>query len=170
VFGAERTYASRGDTSKRLPVEDVMFERPNLARLSVSSLLCLLGFATNAAEPKESPVEPHATTPRSLDLKAPLLTSILSEQQIDMVLANTVDPELEHVEVEASRINDVPFSDRSASAGEVAFREVTRWFVPYPTTLAAQVNATPDFTDSYRAVPVQMAWYMPNFPGPASQR
>jgi len=147
-----------------------MSETNKLAVLGVSSLLCFVSSLANGAELRQSPVEPTARAQRTLDLKAPLITSIFTAQQIDMILANAVDVELEHVEVEASRINDVPFTDRSASGGEVAFREVTRWVTPYPTALAAQVNAPTDYTDSYRAVPTQMAWYMPNFPAPASQR
>ena len=147
-----------------------MSERSKLASIGVSSVLCLVGYVANAAEPNHSLTEPRSPALRTIDLKAPLITSIFTAQQIDMLLANTGDPELEHVEVEASRINDVPFADRSASDAEVAFREVTRWVTPYPTALAAQVNAAPDHTDSYGAVPVAMAWYHPNFPAPFSQR
>jgi hypothetical protein len=107
---------------------------------------------------------------RSLDLRPPLITRIFTPQQIDMILARSIDPQLEYVEVEAARIDDVPFVDQSAQPMEAAFREVIGWFAPYPTVLAASVNAAPDATDPYRAVPISISAYHPSFPPPYSQR
>ena len=138
------------------------------SKRSVAGLGCALlaaSFAAQAAGPSAS-----LTSSRTLDLKAPLITSIFTPQQIEMILANTIDLELAHVEVQAARINDIPFEDNSASTGEVVFREVVRWMSPYPAGLTAQVNPTPDFTDSYRPVPLEMSWYHASFRAPFDQQ
>jgi hypothetical protein len=122
-----------------------------------------------AAEPTQARTQ-SAYAARSMDLTPPQITRIFTIQQIDMILARAVDPDLEHVEVEATRIGDLPLQDNSASAPRVVFDTVVRWLAPYPTTLAAQVNAAPDFTDSYRPVPVSMSSYHASFAPPYSQR
>ena len=122
-----------------------------------------------AADPQPTRGVAKATS-LPLDLKAPSVTRIFTVQQIEMILARATDPELEHVEVEASRIADVPFVDRSASGTEVAFKEVIRWFTPYPTMLASQVNANPDATDPQRAPPLLLSAYHASFSPPYSQR
>ena len=147
-----------------------MSERTRFAVIGLSSLLCFSIGMANAAEPKATPNASPPREARTLDLKAPLITNLFTAQQIDWILSRAVDPELEHVEVEASRIEDVPFVDRSASDSEVVFREVAQWVAPYPTVLAAEVNHAPDVTDPYRPVPVSMGWYHPSFPTPYSQR
>jgi hypothetical protein len=143
-----------------------MYCTSKLAIAGLGSVLLAGSFAAHAAEPRQS----ATATARTLDLTAPLITSIFTPQQIDMILASTFDLELEHVEVEAARINDLPLEDNSASTGEVVFREVVRWFSPYPATLTAQVNPTPDFTDSYRPVPLSMSWYHASFRAPFDQQ
>jgi hypothetical protein len=137
-----------------------MYGTSKLAIVGLGFVLLAGSFKVNA--------EPEQTRP--LDLKAPLITSIFTAQQIDMILASTLDLDLEGVEVEAARITDLPFEDNSASAGEVAFREVVRWVSPYPATLTAQVNPAPDFKDSYRPVPLEMSWYHASFRAPFDQQ
>jgi hypothetical protein len=137
------------------------------------TLILAATFAAHATDvatsPRESPANPaHAT--RTLDLKPPQITRIFTAQQIDMILARATDPALEHVEVEAPRIGDLPLRDNSASTLEVAFKEVIRWLAPYPTVLAARVNAAPDATDPYRPVPVSLSSYHASFAPPYNQR
>jgi hypothetical protein len=145
-----------------------MYCTSKLAIVGLGSVLLAGSLAANAVEPQQSAAMDSSST-RTLDLRAPQITSIFTAQQIEMILASTIDLELEGVEVEAARINDLPFEDNSASPGEVAFREVVRWVSPYPAALTAQVNPAPDFTDSYRPVPLEMSWYHASFRAPFDQ-
>ena len=140
-----------------------------MSKLGVGALILSASLTAYAADP-QPPREDTKATHRSLDLRAPPITRIFTQRQIEMILARATDPELEHVEVEASRIADLPFVDRSASPAEAAFKEVVRWFNPYPTTLAAQVNASPDATAPDRPPPLMLSAYHPSFPPPYSQR
>jgi hypothetical protein len=167
VFEAERTYASRVSTIKRLARRNAMVCMSKLASLGVGAVILGASLNVYATDP---PQRDDAKPPRMLDLKAPAISKIFTPQQIEMILARASEPELEHVEVEASRIADVPFIDRSASAPESVFKEVVRWFTPYPTLLAGQVNASPDATDPQRAPPMLLSSYHPSFPAPYSQR
>jgi hypothetical protein len=171
----QRVFSKRGDVTRaaseaaRLKVENVMYCTSKLAMAGLAFVLLAGSPAANAAETAPSAaVNPSSARP--LDLKAPLITSIFTAQQIEMILASTIDLELERVEVEAARIDDLAFEDNSASPGEVAFREVIRWMAPYPATLTAQVNPVPDFTDSYRPVPLEMSWYHASFRAPFDQQ
>jgi hypothetical protein len=167
--------SKRGDVTRaaseaaRLKVENIMYCTSKLAIAGLGFVLLAGSFAANAAEPASSAARNSSAT-RSLDLKPPLITSIFTAQQIEMILANTVDLELERVEVEAARISDLSFQDNSASLGEVAFREVVRWVSPYPAALTAHANPVPDFTDSYRPVPLEMSWYHASFRAPFDQQ
>jgi hypothetical protein len=138
-------------------------------RVIATALIAAGLIATSATHSAEVAAESKGAS-RSLDLRPPLITRIFTPQQIDMILARSIDPQLEYVEVEAARIDDVPFVDQSARPVEAAFKEVIRWFAPYPTVLAASVNAAPDATDPYRAVPISISAYHPSFPPPYSQR
>jgi hypothetical protein len=128
-------------------------------------------FAVQAAEPAEPASSlPSLRTPsQQLDLKAPEVTRIFSMEQINAVLGRATDPALEHVEVEASRIGDLPLEDNSASTAEVVFRSVMRWFVP-SQSYAANVNMAPDVTDPFRPAPLMQANYHASFAPPASSR
>jgi hypothetical protein len=146
-----------------------MIRTSKLAPLA-SGVLALATMTTaHANETMQTPVEP-ASPARALDLKPPQITKIFSAQQIAMILASAVDPELEHVEVEATRIEDLPLRDKSDAPLEAAFKSVVRWLAPYPTSLAAQVNAAPDATSPYRPVPVSMSSYHASFAPAYSQR
>jgi len=108
--------------------------------------------------------------PQTLDLRAPDVTVLLTETEIWAALVRSIDRELERIEVEAQRIDDAPFTDRSGGNVELVFREVLSWLAPYPAALVANVNATPDATDSYRPTPAMMGLYHASFAPPASQR
>jgi hypothetical protein len=127
-----------------------------------------VSFAVQAADPAASRSTAPAET-RSLDLKAPQLTRIFSIEQINAILSRATDPALEHVEVEASRIGDVPITDNSASDVDVVFKSVVRWFVP-SSRYAARVNLSPDATDPLRPAPLMQANYHASFAPPLSQR
>ena len=140
-----------------------------LASCGVGALILGASLNAHATDPQPAHDGTKAAN-RSLDLRAPSITRLFTAQQIEMILARATDPELEHVEVEASRIADMPFVDRSASGTEVAFKEVVRWFTPYPTVLASQVNANPDATDPQRPPPLLLSSYHASFSPPYSQR
>ena len=150
------------------------------SKLGVGALIVSVSLNAYAADPRStredtkttqrSPDTTHLKSDLKLDLRTPSITRIFTQQQIEMVLARATDPELEHVEVEASRISDVPFVDNSASGTQAAFKEVVRWFAPYPTTRAAQVNASPDATAPYRPAPILLSAYHASFSPPYSQR
>lgn len=146
-----------------------MIGMSKLASFGVGALVLGTSLNAHAADPRPAHEGTKATA-RSLDLKAPSITRLFTSQQIEMILARATDPELEHVEVEASRIADLPFVDRSASGTEVVANEVIRWFTPYPTVFASQVNASPDATDPQRPAPVLLSSYHASFSPPYSQR
>lgn len=135
-----------------------------------SKVACLiLGIAVSIAAQAGEPATPSKLDSK-LDLRAPPISRIFTPQQIELILARTIDPDLESVQVEASRIGDLPLTDKSASVQEAVFKEVVRWFAPYPTVVAANVNSTPDATSPSRAVPVSLAWYHAGQTQPYSQR
>ena len=145
-----------------------MICRSTLASLGIGALAFAWTLTSPAAEPQSVQAKPTQTT-RALDLKPPLIGRIFTVQQIDTILARTGDPELEHIEVEAPRIGDLPLNDKSASLSSVVFKEVVRWLLPYPSVRSAQVNRSPDITDSYRPVPVSLSSYHASFPPPYNQ-
>ena len=130
--------------------------------------LALITITAQAADRSEQP-NPAPTTSNHLDLRAPELTRIFSLAQINAILSRAVDPALEHVEVEALRLGDLPFEDNSASDGEVVFQSIARWLAP-SQAYAANVNVTPDATDPYRPAPMVQTNYHASFSPPASQR
>ena len=132
----------------------------------IASLLCAFAISSVATGVESS--EP--ATGAKLDLSAPPISRIFTAQQIDLILARTVDPDLEGVQVEASRIGDLPLEDKSASIPEATFKEVVRWFAPYPSVMAANINASPDATAPYRSAPASPAWYHAGQTSPYSQR
>jgi hypothetical protein len=134
--------------------------------LKVASLV--IGLAASIAAVSTQASEP--ATRSKLDLTAPPISRIFTPQQIDLILARTLDPDLESVQVEAPRIGDLPLTDKSASIPEAAFKEVVRWLAPYPTAVAANVNAAPDVTSPSRPVPVSLAWYHAGQTPPYGQR
>lgn len=126
-------------------------------------------IAAHAAEPLSSAHRSAASASRTLDLKLAPLSRIFTPAQIDAVLSRAVAVELEHVEVEASRIGDLPLRDKSASGVETVFKTVVRTLAPSPV-YAARVNYMPDVTDPYRPTPVSLSMYHASFPPPYSQR
>jgi len=136
-----------------------------VASLIVGIAVSMAATGAQSSEPTSEPA-----TRSKLDLTTPLISRIFTPQQIDMILARTVDPDLESVQVEAPRIGDLPLEDKSASVPEATFKEVVRWFAPYPTAMAANVNAAPDVTSPTRPVPASLAWYHAGQALPYSQR
>jgi hypothetical protein len=130
--------------------------------------LAILSFAVQAAEPTSSRSIANGQT-QPLDLKAPEVTRIFSVEQINAILSRATDPALEHVEVEAPRIGDLPMNDNSASTAEVVFKSMMRWFVP-SNSYAANVNIAPDVTAPFRPAPLMQASYHASFAPPVSQR
>lgn len=134
----------------------------------VASLI--VGIAVSIAATSAHASEPaiRSKPDSKLDLRAPSISRIFTPQQIDLVLARTIDPDVEGVQVEAPRIGDLPLTDKSASVPAAAFKEVVRWLAPYPTAVAA--NAAPDATSPSRPVLTSVAWYHAGQIQPYSQR
>lgn len=121
----------------------------------------------DAAEQAPRPAT-RQSAPKKLDLTPPSLLRIATAEQINQVLSRAVDPQLERIEVEAPRLNDLPFVDRSNSPVQTVFDTVVHWLGP-STQYASRVNYALD-SDSYRPVPLAMSSYHPNFPPPYAQR
>ena len=141
--------------------------------VSIALKACVLVMATvalaaQAAEPARDSASQQQVAPR-LDLKLGPLSRIFSSQEIDAVLSRAVDPELERVQVEAPRLNDLPFHDRSASTGDTVFKSVVRWMAP-SSLYASNVNYMPDATDPSRPPPLMASTYHASFSPPYSQR
>ena len=78
-------------------------------RMSLSAMPLVLSFSVLAAEPLLTGAftSKQAPPPVALDLRTPPIQEILTQAQIDEVLARTFEPRhLEGVEVDRSRIND----------------------------------------------------------------
>jgi len=132
----------------------------------LSTVIAAVPLSAHAKDLATASVE----QPTRMDLTAPQIGKLFSLAQINAILARAVDPELEHVEVEAQRVEDVPFRDRSATPGEAVLRTVANLLTPYPASVSGVVNAKADVTDSYRPAPVSISAYSPSFPVPMSQR
>lgn len=137
---------------------------------NVAALVVGVAVSISATGVRASDMTNAAATRSKFDLRAPPISRIFTPQQIDLILARTLDPDLESVHVEAPRIGDLPLTDKSASVPEATFREVVRWLAPYPSTMAANVNAAPDVTSPYRPVPASLAWYHAGQTSPYSRR
>lgn len=126
-----------------------------LRRLLTTSFViagAVLPCALNAAESAPSRPNSMPQQQRTLDLRAPEIGKIFSLAQISAVLKQAVDPELEYVQVEASRLGDVPFADSAASPGADVARTVAWLLAPSPTFFAVERGA-PDATYSLRPPP-----------------
>jgi len=130
-------------------------------------VISMTALTAQAAEPAANSAA-RKDTPRSLDLKLGPLSRIFTSQQIDAVLSRATDPALENVEVEAPRLTDLPYRDRSASTGETVFKSVVSWLAP-SSLYAANANYTPDATAPLRP-PMMASAYHASFPPPYSQR
>lgn len=79
--------------------------------LAVPASALLLAVAANAAEPAEpTPDQPQAAAAgeKPLDLRAPDITELYSQDEIKRFLARAVDPDIEEVEVEDARTHEAP--------------------------------------------------------------
>jgi hypothetical protein len=130
---------------------------------SVIVMSAVLPCTLSAAE--SAPTRANPTPPRALDLQAPKIGKIFSLAQINAVLSRAVDPSLEHVEVEALRLGDLPLEDNSASPAESIARTVAWLFLP-ASTIAAVERPAPDATYSHRPDPFLEANYHASFDQP----
>jgi hypothetical protein len=110
----------------------------------------VLPRAVSAAE--IAPTHDASSHEPALDLKAPDIHRIFSPAQIDAVLREATDPALEHIEVEALRLGDLPLKDNSASAAETVARTVAWLFLPH-AVFGATEHAPTDATDPYLPPP-----------------
>jgi hypothetical protein len=106
-----------------------------------------LTFPCASLAAEHTPERIDAQSKRTLDLKAPEIGRIFSPQQINAVLARATDPALENVEVEALRLDDLPFKDRSASPTQSVAR--TAFWLLFGT----RPNPTRDAADADRPAP-----------------
>ena len=101
------------------------------------------------------------TQRKPLDLRTPDITKLFSQQELQRVLARTIDPDIEEVEVEGARGRSPPPPDTpTVWPGLLApFWAIThptqawRILAPLPPDQAKGVgSAPPDATDPYRPV------------------
>lgn len=137
------------------------------------SLLWALGSqALQATQAEGEPERNQRTEPRSattLDLAAPDIREIFSDSQIEIPLGQSDHYNLEHLEVEALRLDDLPLQDRSASAFQTLV-SVALWLITPSPTLAWRMNSAPDATDPQRPPPAIQSLHHPSFPPPESRR
>jgi hypothetical protein len=140
----------------------------SLARIT-STTAAIAAFACPAfvgAQQKDSPaparsIQAAATqsAAKPLDLRAPDITRLFSQQELQRVLAKTLDADIEEVEVEGARGRRAPPPDTpTVWPGILApFWAIThptqawRILAPLPPDQAKRVgSAPPDATDPYR--------------------
>lgn len=124
-------------------------------------LLAALPIAAHTAEPRPENVTPvvmkiAATQP--LDLRAPKVTSIFTQEEIDRLLRGLRDPDtIEEVEVARERSKvlpsttpDIPFGILSPFWALAHPTQAWRIFLPMPPDQARKMGTPADATDSYR--------------------
>lgn len=138
-----------------------MMSLDNMTRIAAAvSMLACAEFAS-AAEPDPAPAKAAATQRKPLDLRAPDITRIFSPQELQRLLANTIDPDIEEVEVEGTRPKVVPPETPAVWPGVLAPfwalahpTQAWRIFAPMPPDRAQSIgNTPPDATDPYRPPP-----------------
>ncbi len=122
----------------------------------------VLPCASLAAE--TAPTRPSPTTQRPLDLRAPQIGKIFSLEEINAVLSRAADPSLEHVEVEALPLPDLPMVDSLPPAERLA--QTVTWLFAPSATFEAIRRAAPDATYSHRPPPALQANYHASFAPP----
>jgi hypothetical protein len=130
-----------------------------MQKLGTVGLIAALVFAGDGLAADLS-VQPQAAHESALDLSAPDIRRIFTLEQINAVLARAIDPALEHIEVEALPLGDLPLEDRSATATETIASTVV-WLLFGP-----RVNPTPDATDPQRPAPTLQALHHAAFDPP----
>lgn len=113
----------------------------------------------------QSMIEPTAAATsdkqrKPLDLRAPDITQLFSQQELQRVLASTIDPDIEEVEVEGARGRAPPPDTPTVWRGILSpFWAIThptqawRILAPLPPDQAKVMgSAAPDATDPYRPV------------------
>lgn len=119
---------------------------------SIPSAAAQSAASTSAATTSDKQRKP-------LDLRAPDITQLFSQQELQRVLAKTLDPNIEEVEVEGARGRTAPPPDTpTVWPGILApFWAIThptqawRILAPLPPDQAKSIgSAPPDATDPYR--------------------
>lgn len=117
--------------------------RTRCAWIAAAALLVL--DTPDAADPPQSSTT--STAPRKiLDLKPPDINTFLTPEQIKAVLAATVDPDIEHVEVEDSR-------EKLIEEGVPLWRSVPSWLLPRSSENQPRKYGKPDATMPYDRPP-----------------
>jgi hypothetical protein len=129
--------------------------RHTLATVGLTLVLGALPCLLYAAETATAAAR---TGERTLDLRAPEIGRIFSPEQINAVLSQVV----ERIEVAATRLDGLPFEDRSDSPVEAAAKTVS-WLITPSPTFATRMNNTPDPTYSHRPEPFLQANYHASF-------
>jgi hypothetical protein len=128
----------------------------------VAATIAMLACSESGAQqPEVSASPPHQqSAPRqALDLRVPDITTLFSAQQLQKVLDNTVDADMEEVEVKGARNRSaVPPATPTVWGGLLAPlwavthpTQAWRIFAPLPPDQArALENTKPEATDPYR--------------------
>jgi hypothetical protein len=103
---------------------------------------------------------PARERPAALELKAPKIHEVFTPEQIEAVLARAIDPALEHIEVHALPLGDLPLEDESTALSEDVARTVA-WLL-----FGSRANPAPDATDSHRPPPALATNYNAAFNSP----
>ena len=126
--------------------------------LALIAGLCIAGVALAADPPKQNRVELKQVPTARLDLRAPKITELFSQAEIDRMLRATRDPDtIEEVEVEGSRGQPLPGTPDVPGGIFAPFwalahpPQAWRIFAPLPPDRAARSEVKPDATDPYRA-------------------
>jgi hypothetical protein len=108
----------------------------------VAASLLTLDEANAADAPPAGPVAKRPPR-KALDLKPPDINKLYTTEQIKRLLSNTVDPDIERVEVETSREKII--NDKAPLWG------VPSWILPLPAD--DKRSAKPDATSPYARPP-----------------
>lgn len=123
--------------------------------ISASPLLFIgVASAAESAEPEEQQAVVQAT-PKPLDLRAPDITELYSEDEIKRFLSRAIDPDIEEIEVEDARTHEAPPSSPEVWGAIAApfwalLHPTQAWRIiaPIPPDRAKHIgNERPDATD-----------------------
>jgi hypothetical protein len=134
----------------------------NMTRIAAAVTMLACPGLVVAEEPATAAPAKAAVTPRPpLDLRAPDITQLFSPEELQRLLAKTIDADIEEVEVEGARTRVLPPATPVAWPGLLAPfwamahpTQAWRIFAPLPPDQAQRIgNTTPDATDPYRPAP-----------------
>lgn len=135
---------------------------------AISASTLLLAEVLAAAERAEPDQQPHAaTTPKPLDLRAPDITELYTDDEIKRFLRRSLDPDIEEIEVKDVRTHEAPPSS-PAVWGAIAApfwallhpTQAWRIIAPIPPDRAKHIgNERPYATDpNLRVLPPAIGW------------